>query len=104
MAIVKSAAPSQAVGMNPAELEFKAEFFHRLWIIRKARAGQHATGYHSDPMKSPPPLRADGRSRCDQCCLLMDSYSKLPESAKEPARDIVLNIQNAEDAWRNRGK
>ncbi len=101
MAIVKS--PTKWAEMSTAELEFKAEFFHQLWIIRKARAGKHAVAYHNDPMKSPPPPRADGRSRCDDCCLLMDPYSKLPEQAKEPVREIVLNIHNAEAAWRNRG-
>ncbi len=103
MAIVKAAVAVKPVEMTRDEVEFKAEFFHKLWISQKTAEGKHWIAYHANPMMSPPPLRADGKSRCDDCLLNMAPYSELPEKVKDLDRRIVLNIQNAEIAWRNRG-
>lgn len=89
--------------MTIEELEFKAEFFHDVKTAQLKRQGQHYIDFHNNPMVSPPPLRDDGKTRCNQCNLLMAPYSQVPEDVKHSSREIVLNIIRADDAWRNRG-
>lgn len=84
------------------ELEFKAAWFHDLWIDQKKKDGFHYIDFHSNPMLTPPPLRDDGKSRCDQCNLMMGPYSTLSEKVKDLDRSIVLGIPKCEDAWRKR--
>lgn len=83
------------------EIEFKAAWYHERWIEKKQRDGYHHPDvFHNNPRLVPPPLRDDGRTRCDQCHLQMVSWRELPEKYKPTAREIVRNIPKCNDAWR----
>lgn len=85
-----------------AERNFKAEYFHNLWIARKKKSGKHYTDYHNNPMVVPPPLRDDGKTRCNDCCLKMAPYSQLSEKDREAVYEIVEHLPKVEAAWRAR--
>lgn len=84
------------------ELEFKAERFHAFAVEQLSKRGWHHPRFHANPMVSPPPLRDDGITRCDNCRLNMAEYLELPENARVELRAFVLAAWNADEAWRNK--
>lgn len=100
---VAATAEPPARPMSIEELEFKAEYFHNVIVARMKTGGKHYIDFHNNPMVTPPPLRDDGKTRCDNCVLGMSSYLMLPESTKDLRRELVLHIAPADEAWRNRG-
>ena len=81
------------------ELEWRAEWWHDLWMKNQAARGFHHPSKHINAFEVPPPLRDDGKTRCALCSLNMVSYSQLPENVKESDRDIVRNIAKCDQAW-----
>lgn len=104
MAVVKNTlSMCKEIAATREELDFKAAMFHKLWVDREKIRGFHHPDYHADPMKTPPPLRDDGLTRCDECRRIMAPFEKLSPHEQTEARQIVLDAKLCEDAWRNRG-
>lgn len=86
-----------------AELEFKAEAHHNIWMERVARMGVHNKSFHLNPFVVAPPLRHDQRY-CDNCSFNVIPYKDLPEAVKELDRDIVRGHIVVQSLWENRKK
>ena len=84
---------------KPSELDFRANWLYDRYVEERKRYGFHGPEFHNDPMKVPPPVRADGKTRCEACRLDMGPFESLDASSVVYWQGKGKESKTLDEAW-----
>lgn len=84
-----------------SEIDFKAEWFHKLEFLRKLSDKKHHPQKHVNPYEVPPFRKEDG-TYCDQCDANMVVWENASDKIKAQFRAKAADQINCEVAWHDK--